>query len=71
MTQGVVSLAEAERRRRFRAFIADYHAARAADLAALEAATAMYASEVADYIAEHGPPMVLKRWLIESAGLPR
>lgn len=62
---------ERARRRRFRQFIASYYAARQADLAALEAQTALYATEVADNIERHGHPMHLKRWLIESAGIPR
>lgn len=59
------------RRRRFRSFMADYYAARHADVLALEAATAMYAAEVAEYVAQYGPPMHFKRWLVASRGLPR
>ena len=47
-----------------------YRAARTADLLALEAATALYAAEVAEYVAQY-PPMVFKAWLIGSRGCPR
>lgn len=62
---------ERARRARFSAFMSSYYAARAADVAALEAATAMYATEVAEYIATVGAPMHFKKWLIQSAGIPR
>ena len=39
---------EQARRRRFRMFMAEYYAARQADLLALESATALYAAEVAE-----------------------
>ena len=61
---------EEARRRRFAQFMDAYRAARTADLLALEAATALYAAEVAEYVAEH-PPLVFKRWLIGSRGCPR
>ena len=61
---------EAARRRRFAQFMDAYRAARHADLLALEAATALYAAEVAEYVAEH-PLLVFKRWLIGSRGCPR
>ncbi len=62
---------ERRRRHRFACFMAEYYAARHADLLELEAATAMYAAEVAEYVARHGAPMNFKRWLIASRGLPR
>ena len=68
---GTPSPLEAARRARHRAFVGCYYAARQADLLALEAATAMYAAEVAEYVAQHGPPMHFKRWLVESRGCPR
>lgn len=51
-----MSAAERARRARFRQFMADYYAARQADLAHLEAVTAM---------------LYFKRYLIASRGLPR
>ena len=59
---------EQARRRRFRVFMAEYYAARQADLLALEAATALYAAEVAEYVERFGPPMYFRRWLEESRG---
>ena len=58
---------EQARRRRFRVFMAEY-AARQADLLALEAATALYAAEVAEYVERFGPPMYFRRWLEDSRG---
>ena len=58
---------ERARRRRFRLFMAEY-SARQADLLALEAASAMYAAEVAEYVERFGPPMYFRRWLEESRG---
>ena len=66
-----MSAAERARRARFRSFMSAYYSARAADLAALESATAMYATEVAEYISTVGRPMHFKTWLILSAGMPR
>ena len=34
-------------------------------------ATALYAAEVAEYVANYGPPMHFKRWLTESRGQAR
>lgn len=65
-----MSEAERRRRHRFRRFMSEYYAARQADLLALEHATGMYAAEVSEYLSQH-PPMVFKRWLIESRGMPR
>lgn len=62
---------EQARRGRFRAFMGAYYAARQADLLALESATALYAAEVAEYVANYGPPMHFKRWLTESRGQAR
>ena len=62
---------EQARRRRFRMFMAEYYAARQADLLALESATALYAAEVAEYVANYGSPMYFKRWLTESRGQAR
>lgn len=59
---------ERARRRRFSAWMGEYYAARHADVLALEAATSLYAAEVADYVASFGPPMHFKRWLVESRG---
>lgn len=61
---------EQARRGRFRAFMGAYYAARQADLLALESATALYAAEVAEYVANY-PPMHFKRWLTESRGQAR
>lgn len=66
-----MSPVEAARRRRFRAWMGGYYAARQADLEHLEAATSLYAAEVAEYVERHGLPMQFKRWLIESRGCPR
>ena len=55
---------ERARRRRFRVFMA----ARQADLLALEAATALYAAEVAEYVERFGRPMYFRRWLEDSRG---
>ena len=55
---------ERARRHRFRVFMADY----AADLLALEAATALYAAEVAEYVERFGRPMYFRRWLEDSRG---
>ena len=62
---------EKARRGRFHAFMGAYYAARQADLLALESATALYAAEVAEYVANYGPPMHFKRWLTESRGQAR
>lgn len=59
---------EQARRRRFRVFMAEYYAARQADLLALESATAMYDAEVAEYVERFGRPMYFRRWLEESRG---
>lgn len=67
----MVSERERARRSRFRIFISEYYAARQADLEAEEAYTGLYATEVAEYRAVHGPPMYLRLWLIQSRGLPR
>ena len=48
--------------------MAEYYAARQADLLALEVATAMYAAEVAEYVERFGPPMYFRRWLEDSRG---
>lgn len=48
-----------------------YYAARHADLARLEQDTALYPTEVADWVREHGHPMYFKRWLVQSRGIPR
>ena len=48
--------------------MAEYYAARQADLLALEAATALYAAEVAEYVERFGRPMHFKRWLEDSRG---
>ena len=58
---------EQARRRRFRLFMAEYYAARQADLLALEAATALYA-EVAEYVERFDRPMYFRRWLEDSRG---
>ena len=58
---------EQARRRRFRVFMAEYYAARQADLLAL-AATALYAAEVAEYVERFGRPMYFRRWLEDSRG---
>ena len=59
---------ERARRSRFRVFMAEHYAARQADLLALEAATAMYAAEVAEYVERFGRPMYFRRWLEDSRG---
>ena len=59
---------ERARRHRFRVFMAEYYAPRQADLLALEAATALYAAEVAEYVERFGPPMYFRRWLEDSRG---
>ena len=59
---------ERARLRRFRVFMAEYYAARQADLLALEAATALYAAEVAEYVERFGRPMYFRRWLEDSRG---
>ena len=61
-------MSEQARRRRFRVFMAEYYAARQADLLALEAATALYAAEVAEYVERFGRPMYFRRWLEDSRG---
>ena len=48
----------------------EYFLARYNDLLIMESATCGYAEEERAYRQEH-PPMVFKRWLIESRGMPR
>lgn len=62
---------ERSRRDRFRDFMLDYYLARNYDLLCLEAATGLWPSDVADYIARHGRPLTFKRYLIGSRGMPR
>lgn len=65
-----MSPAERARRRRFQSFMDGYYTARQAWLSACESATAMYATEVAEY-RQGNPPMVFKRYLLDSRGMPR
>lgn len=65
-----MSPAEHARRQRFGHFMDTYYMARHAWLMACEAATACYAAEVTAYRQEN-PPMVFKRYLVESRGMPR
>lgn len=65
-----MSPAEQARRARFRQFMDVYFWARHADLLAMEAATAGYRAEVEAHKATN-PPLVFKRYLIQSRGCPR
>ena len=50
--------------------MAEYFLARHNDLLTMESVTAGYPAEERDYRLV-SPPMVFKRWLIESRGIPR
>lgn len=62
--------AERARRRRFARFMEAYYAAREAWERACEHATALYPAEVREFH-QDVPPVLFKRWLIDSRGMPR
>ena len=61
---------ERARRSRHRRFMETYWCARQAWLEALEQATALYRSEMEDFMSRNPPPL-FKQYLIETAGQPR